>query len=79
MKKPQAPINRDIPIPPIATNKMKQGYPFSKMEIGDSVFFEGVWRTHNARVAAFKHRSRHAGWDFTWRHESNGFRIWRTA
>lgn len=70
-------IEKDMPAPPAAKGAPAK-YPFSTMEVGDSVFFEGATIPCRQYVAAMT-LGRYKGWKFSGRNVQGGIRIWRTA
>lgn len=71
-------IETGIEIPSIQHTQSQPLYPFAKMEIGQSVFFEGCNSKSKERTAAAIYGMRH-GKKFTARTMDGGLRIWRTA
>lgn len=65
-------IEKKVPLPE-ATGGRKSKYPWSEMEVGDSIFFQH----DRARTAAIAWSKRH-NVEFTTRKEKKGYRIWRT-
>ena len=69
-------IDHSIPVP--ASAGTKRIYPFSQMEIGDSVFIPNA--THDSKaVAAAKMYFRRSGKKMTAKSGDGGVRIWRVA
>lgn len=66
-------IEKNVPIPPILPR-----YDFSKMEVGDSVFFEGAKSSGKEYTSARMHGLR-KNKIFTARKVDDGLRIWRIA
>lgn len=65
-------IDKNIPAPISRYAK----YPFSKMEVGDSVFFAGEGHGSNC-VHAAKRYFKRSNKKMTSRKEDGGIRIWR--
>lgn len=53
-------------------------YPFHRMDVGESVFFDARGRDTSAVNAAHAHGSRY-GKKFTAQREGDGYRIWRVS
>jgi len=69
-------IEKNIPIGQIHLN----GYPFAKMEIGDSFFVKGDKKKINAvTVSTSTYKKKNAGTNFTCRTNEDGVRVWRIA
>jgi len=69
-------IEKNIPVGQINTS----GYPFSKMEIGDSFFVKGDKKKINAvTVSTSTYKKKNVGKNFTSRTNEEGIRVWRTA
>jgi hypothetical protein len=69
-------IESNIPMPGkfgIRTAK----YPFKKMKIGDSFYFEGMHRTTIYQYAKSFAKRNNLSWKFATRQENKGHRIWR--
>lgn len=67
-------IEKGQPIP-----KHKR-YPFEKMEIGDSMFFENLREVESAQNAAYSYaKLRDNGFRTTRRKLEDGYRLWRIA
>ena len=73
-------IDKEVPIPEFATEKSTgmRKYPFPKMEIGDSIFFENATYDSNSIQAAKRYFSRNKKTMIS-RKQYNGIRIWRIA
>jgi hypothetical protein len=56
----------------------RNNYPFSKMDIGDSIFFEGSGYRGRPHEAAKKYFERNGG-KISCRKSNQGIRIWRVA
>ena len=66
-------IEKDVPMPRINTK-----YPFSQLNIGDSVHFTFEDRGGPRRIrSAMQHNSRLTGYRFMSRKTPTGVRIWR--
>lgn len=65
-----------VPMPTTSGKGRPAKYPFSEMEIGQSVFFDGA-RTGGKEYLAAQAAGRHKGWKFSGRSEGSGLRIWR--
>ena len=53
-------------------------YPFSDMEVGDSILFEDKKTAESARVASLRFaRTHREEWAFSLRKVDNGWRLWR--
>ena len=68
-------IEKNIRPPELARGKPPK-YPFSKMEVGDSVFVEGAVMCGKEYQAASKVGA-YKGWKFSGRTVDGGLRIWR--
>lgn len=51
-------------------------YPFSRMQVGESVFFSGA-KTGGKEYSAAISVGRYKGWRFGGKSEEGGLRIWR--
>ena len=69
-------IEKNIPVPEDRRGSRK--YPFSKMEVGDSVFFEGA-SSDGIEYTAARVSACRWGWKFRARAADGGLRIWRVA
>jgi len=70
-------IENNIPQPePHLGTKAK--YPFTTMEVGQSVFIDGGKHDSNPAIAA-KMYAKRSGKKFTIRKIDNGVRVWRVA
>lgn len=70
-------ITDSVPVPATAGKRGRTAkYPFSEMEVGQSVFFEGA-RTGGKEYLAAQAAGRSKGWRFSGRAEGSGLRIWR--
>ena len=68
-------IDSKIPLP-----EGRSKYPFSEMEVDDSILFKEGNRANSARVAALRFaRMQQPVWQFTLRRVNDGWRLWRTA
>lgn len=68
-------IESNIQIP-VGYKGCGRKYPFDKLEIGQSIYFEGERASvQNAAFAYGKFNNK----KFCTRKEGNGFRVWRTA
>ena len=70
-------VEKFIPMPEEENRGRPAKYPFSQMEVGDSVFASGestTGRTYIAACAFGKYR----GWKFSGKSVPGGVRIWRT-
>lgn len=67
-------IEKGVPIPAIVREPTKYG--FERMEVGDSMFFEGQKHGGKGAIAArvFAHKK---GWRMTSRVMDGGVRVWR--
>jgi len=65
-------IEKNIPRKSSGHNQSK--YPFAKMELGDSFFYEGE---RSVITSAAAHGTKKTGWKFSISKENNGFRVWR--
>lgn len=77
-------IEANIPVAkkqmPRRLNAKCYRYPFDKMEVGDSFFFEGHPITGSANVrAAAQIWGKRRGRKFTVRAVPDGYRVWRIA
>ena len=70
-------IEKGIPMPG-SLGKGVAKYPFHKMEIGDSVFFEGKTTSSKEYLAANQCGLR-KGFKFTGKSVDGGLRIWRIS
>lgn len=69
-------IEKNVPVASLATGR-KPKYPFSKMEVGDSCFFEGA--KPKGKECSAAHSYGHVnGLKFCVRSMDGGLRIWRT-
>lgn len=67
-------IEKEIKIPKV------NRYPFDKMEIGDSLFFEELTEVESAQNAGYQYgKTRNNGFKMTRRKMDNGYRLWRIA
>lgn len=67
-------LEKSLPIPKVVH------YPFAKMDVGDSLFFETMREVENAQSAAYSYAKTHGnGFKVTRRKMDNGYRIWRIA
>ena len=64
--------------PPELTRGRPSKYPFSKMDVGDSVFFDGA-TIGGAEYKAAIGYGRSRGWKFCVRTSDGGLRVWRVA
>jgi len=71
-------IEKSIPIPAKSKAGRPSIYPFGKMEIEDSLFFDGQDTQGRAALAARAYARNHDV-KFIARTEGTGVRIWRTA
>jgi hypothetical protein len=69
-------IEKGIPIPDSRGGGDRNKYPFGKMEVGDSVFFDGVKSNERPIIAARAYGRAH-GLKFAVRIMDGGARIWR--
>lgn len=71
-------IDATVPIPEFAMQRSSgiRKYPFQKMEVGDSIFFENMTHDSNAIHAAKRYFSRNNK-KMIARKQDNGIRIWR--
>ena len=71
-------IDSSVPTPffEIGKNSGMRKYPFEKMEIGDSIFFENTTHGSNSIQAAKRYFSRNRK-NMIARKEGSGIRIWR--
>lgn len=69
-------IEKNIPVPEQSGRGRRAKYPFSKMEVGDSVFFPGENSSSRCSIAAHAYGHR-VGWKFSVRTMDGGVRIWR--
>lgn len=72
-------IEKNVPFRSKYSNLPCNKYPFKKMKVGDSFYFEGVHRTtvyHYAKVFA---KTNNLKWRFATRQEKTGHRIWRIS
>ena len=58
--------------------KRREVYPFSKLEIGESIWVADYAATSARNIAAMRKRM-NPGWDYRSHKEGDGVRIWRTA
>jgi hypothetical protein len=67
-------IESDVPVP----DTEKTSYPFARMKVGESVFFERMdgYQRRRASSAAYAVGNR-KGWKFSSRTADGGLRIWR--
>lgn len=74
-------IEKNIPIPASENKKGHSKYPFSKMSIGDSVFFPGEKAAdqHSPPYLSAKKHGRENNKRFSGRKVEGGIRIWRIA
>jgi len=64
------------PLPEIAGDRLQ--YPFSAMEIGDSLHINDFRKAESARVSAIQYTKRHRlDWKFSMRKFRDGWRIFR--
>lgn len=70
-------IDKGIPVPADLERRNARKYPFNTMEVGDSFFVTEGFTA--ARNSAYTYKKQNPGWDFTWAHEGDGCRIWRTS
>lgn len=62
----------------IATQKKR--YPFAKMAVGDSFFFEELTEVESAQNAGYSYAKRHdPAFKMTRRKVEGGYRLWRIA
>ena len=67
-------IEKEIKIPRV------KRFPFDKMEIGDSLFFEELTQVESAQNAGHQYGKTHKnGFKMTRRKVDNGYRLWRIA
>lgn len=72
-------IDKSVPMPGISgITGRPEKYPFSQMEVGDSVFFDGV-KVGGKEYVASQMSGRKNGWKFSGRSIDGGLRIWRVA
>lgn len=73
-------IDKSVPIPEFAMEKSTgmRKYPFQKMEIGDSIFFENATHDSNSIHAAKRYFSRNKKTMIA-RKQGSGIRIWRIS
>lgn len=65
---------------PLAKFPAKKKYPFSKMEVGDSFFFEELPEVESAQNAGKGYAFRHnPDFRMTRRKVEGGYRLWRIA
>lgn len=69
-------VEKDIAIPVGSAKGAPAKYPFSKMEVGDSVFFENG-KTGGKEYLAAQALGRYKKWKFSGREQDGGVRIWR--
>ena len=69
-------ITDDVPTPKASGKGRPAKYPFSKMEVGQSVFIEGA-KTGGKEYLAASAIGRMKGWKFSGRSQDGGLRIWR--
>jgi len=66
-------IEKGVPLPASVTAKK---YPFSEMEVGDSLFLPGENSAGNVAAYARSYGQR-SGWKYSARNVEGGLRIWR--
>jgi hypothetical protein len=73
-------IDSSVPTPDfeVGKNSGMRKYPFQKMEVGDSIFFENTTHDSNSTQAAKRYFSRNSKTMIS-RKEKNGIRIWRVS
>ena len=60
--------------------KERYSYPFSEMDVGDSILINDFKQAESARVSAFQYARRKAlSWKFSVRKSRDGWRIIRTT
>lgn len=65
---------------PLQNHQSKKKYPFAKMQIGDSFFFEELPEVESAQNAGKGYANRHnPGFKMTRRKVEGGYRLWRIA
>lgn len=73
-------IEKNMPIPSVNRVGRPPKYDFSKMEVGDSVFFDGeVTTIGSSPYQSSKTYQRKSGKTFSARIMDGGLRIWRIA
>lgn len=69
-------IESDVPFPNLTeTHSTVTKYPFRKMKVGDSIYFEG--EESSKIYSAAKTYAHRTGVKFTKRKEGQGYRLWR--
>lgn len=73
-------IDSSVPTPDFEVGKHSgmRKYPFQKMEVGDSIFFENTTHDSNSIQAAKRYFSRN-GKTMIARKKDSGIRIWRVS
>lgn len=67
-------IEKEIKIPRV------KRFPFDKMEVGDSLFFDELTEVESAQNAGYQYGKTHKnGFKMTRRKVDNGYRLWRIA
>jgi hypothetical protein len=62
----------------VAFPDLRSKYPFSDMEVGDSILFKDRPEADSARVCALRYvRNYNPAWKFSLRTVDNGWRLWR--
>lgn len=69
-------FDKNVPIPKVAAPTNKK-YFFADMEVGDSIFLEGM-DSHSSPCVSARQIGKRSGKKFTSRSVTGGVRIWRT-
>lgn len=60
----------------VKMSQTRESYGFGRMQIGDSMFFDGA-NTASKQMTAAKLYGKYHGWKFSGRTIDGGLRIWR--
>lgn len=73
-EKTEIKIEKGVPIPPNSSGRVSK-YPFTEMEIGDSIYIDAPPQKVRPSTQGFS--SRHPEYRFVTRTEGKGVRVWR--